>query len=354
MCYAVITTKHHDGFCLWDSQLTDYKATRTPAGRDLLRPWVEAFRTEGLKIGFYHSLIDWHHPEFPVDGFHPQRDDLAFREASQQRDMRKYVEYLHGQVRELLTGYGQIDILWLDFSYPSMDWGWSKGKGSQDWQGQRLVEMVRELQPAILLNDRVGVDPDFYTPEQLQPAQWVQVDGQRVTWEACHTLNGSWGYDRDNLDWKSPELLVRMLIDTVSKGGNLLLNVGPTARGEFDARSQAILDTIGCWMRLHCRAIYGATASDWSAPADCRFTQRGIGCTCISLPGLCRRSTCQGLQVEWSMPNCFMMVLRYICRAVGTMIHSRSPYLFSALMCSCLFWSYFSGRAHGLKENLPL
>jgi len=275
MCYAVITTKHHDGFCLWDSQLTDYKATRTPAGRDLLRPWVEAFRTEGLKIGFYHSLIDWHHPEFPVDGFHPQRDDLAFREASQQRDMRKYVEYLHGQVRELLTGYGQIDILWLDFSYPSMDWGWSKGKGSQDWQGQRLVEMVRELQPAILLNDRVGVDPDFYTPEQLQPAQWVQVDGRRVTWEACHTLNGSWGYDRDNLDWKSPELLVRMLIDTVSKGGNLLLNVGPTARGEFDARSQAILDAIGCWMRLHCRAIYGATASDWSAPADCRFTQRG-------------------------------------------------------------------------------
>ena len=220
-------------------------------------------------------MIDWHHPEFPVDGFHPQRDDLAFREASQQRDMRKYVEYLHGQVRELLTGYGQIDILWLDFSYPSMDWGWSKGKGSQDWQGQRLVEMVRELQPAILLNDRVGVDPDFYTPEQLRPAQWVQVDGRRVTWEACHTLNGSWGYDRDNLDWKSPELLVRMLIDTVSKGGNLLLNVGPTARGEFDARSKAILDAIGCWMRLHCRAIYRATASDWSAPADCRFTQRG-------------------------------------------------------------------------------
>jgi alpha-L-fucosidase len=99
-----------------------------------------------LKIDLYHSLIDWHHPEFPVDGFHPQRDDLAFREASQQRDMRKYVEYLHGQVRELLTGYGQIDILWLDFSYPSMEWGWSKGKGSQDWQGQRLVEMVRELQ----------------------------------------------------------------------------------------------------------------------------------------------------------------------------------------------------------------
>ena len=96
MRYAVLTSKHHDGFCLWDSKLTDYKATNTPAGRDLIRPWVEAFRAEGLKIGFYHSLIDWHHPEFPVDGLHPQRDDLQFREAHKDRDMSKYVEYLHG------------------------------------------------------------------------------------------------------------------------------------------------------------------------------------------------------------------------------------------------------------------
>jgi len=117
MRYAVITTKHHEGFCLWDSQLTDYKAPNTPIGRDLLRPWVEAFRAEGLKIGFYHSLIDWHHPEFPIDGLHPQREDLAFREQEKQRDVRKYAEYLHGQVRELLTNYGPIDILWFDFSY---------------------------------------------------------------------------------------------------------------------------------------------------------------------------------------------------------------------------------------------
>jgi alpha-L-fucosidase len=108
--------------------------------------------------------------------------------------------------------------------------GLVEGKGFQDWQGQRLVEMVHELQPVNLLNDRMGVDPDFYTPEQLQPAQWGQVDGRRVKCEACHTLNGSWGCDRDNLDWKSPELLVRMLIDTVSKGGNLLLLVGKSGR----------------------------------------------------------------------------------------------------------------------------
>src|SRR5437660_4139514 len=172
MRYAVITTKHHEGFCLWDSQLTDYKAPNTPAGRDLLRPWVDAFRAEGLKIGFYHSLIDWHHPEFPVDGLHPQRDDLAFRERAKNRDIRKYAEYLHGQVRELLTNYGTIDILWFDFSYPQMDWGWARGKGKEEWQSERLVKMIRELQPTLLLNNRAEVDPDFYTPEQVQPRGW--------------------------------------------------------------------------------------------------------------------------------------------------------------------------------------
>ncbi len=119
MRYFVITTKHHEGFCLWDSQLTDYKATNTPAKRDLLRPMVDAFRAEGLKVGFYHSLIDWHHPDFPVDGFHPQRDDEEFKKANKGRDMAKYREYLHGQVRELLTGYGKIDYIFYDFSYPA-------------------------------------------------------------------------------------------------------------------------------------------------------------------------------------------------------------------------------------------
>jgi alpha-L-fucosidase len=274
MRYAVITTKHHEGFCLWDSQLTDYKAPNTPAGRDLLRAWVDAFRAEGLKIGFYHSLIDWHHPEFPVDGLHPQRDDRAFRERAQQRDVRKYAEYLHGQVRELLTNYGQIDMLWFDFSYADMDWGWAKGKGKDDWQSKSLLRMVRELQPGILVNNRAEIDPDFHTPEQVQPRGWMQIDGKRVTWEACQTLNGSWGYDRDNQNWKSPDLLVRMLVDSVSKGGNLLLNVGPTARGEFDPRAQATLQALGAWMRLHQRAIYGATQSEFAAPPDCRLTQR--------------------------------------------------------------------------------
>ena len=272
MKYAVITSKHHDGFCLFNSQLTDYKATNTPAGRDLLKPFVDAFRAEGLKVGFYYSLIDWHHSEFPVDGLHPQRDDEEFRKAAKDRDVRTYAEYLHGQVRELLTLYGKIDVLWLDFSYSSRDWGWSKGKGKEDWRSEALIRLVRELQPDILVNNRTEVEKDFHTPEQFQPRGWLHLDGKPVMWEACQTLNGSWGYDRDNLDWKSPDLLVKMLVDGVSKGGNLLLNVGPTARGEFDPRALATLEEIGEWMRLHDRSIYGCTQAPFPPPVDGRYT----------------------------------------------------------------------------------
>lgn len=275
MKYAVITTKHHDGFCLWDTQLTDYKATNTPAGRDLIREWVEAFRAEGLRVGFYYSLIDWHHPHFPLDGFHPRREDQAVRAES--RDINIYLEYLRGQVRELLTNYGPIDVMWFDFSYPELDWGWAKGKGRDDWQSEQLLELVRQLRPDILLNNRLDLPAaaDFVTPEQVQPRGWIEVDGHRVTWEACQTITSSWGYDRDNPDWKSPDLLVRLLIDAVSKGGNMLLNTGPTARGEIDPRSQVILGELGAWMKRHGPAIYGASASSFAAPPDCRLTQRG-------------------------------------------------------------------------------
>ncbi len=275
MKYAVITTKHHEGFCLWDSALTDYKAPNTPARRDLLHPFVDAFRQDGLKIGFYHSLLDWHHPDFPVDGLHPQRDDVEFRQATQGRDVRQYAAYLHGQTRELLTQFGKIDILWYDYSYTHLDWGWAKGKGKDDWQSEALVKMVRELQPGIILNDRLEVGGNLVTPEQYQPREWMKVNGQPVLWEACQTLNGSWGYHRDNLNWKSTEVLIKMLIDSVSKGGNLLLNVGPNARGEFEPKALERLRGIGEWMRVNGRSIYGCTASEFTAPPDCRFTQNG-------------------------------------------------------------------------------
>jgi len=274
MKYFVITTKHHEGFCLWDSKYTDYKVTNTPYGKDLLRPMVEGFREEGLRVGFYHSLIDWHHPEFPVDRLHPMRDNAEFREKNKDREIKKYAEYLHAQVRELLTEFGQIDVLFLDFSYPGED-----GKGREDWQSEKLIKMVRELQPHILINDRADLLDtdwgwDFRTPEQVVVREWPKVDGQRVLWETCQTFSGSWGYHRDEATWKSVEQLVQMLIDTVSKGGNLLLNVGPTARGEFDERAMDRLSGIGKWMKQHGRCIYGCTQApeEFKAPQDCRLT----------------------------------------------------------------------------------
>ncbi len=277
MRYAVLTTKHHEGFALWDSDLTDYKATKTPWGKDLVGPFVEAFRAEGLGIGFYHSLIDWHHPEFPVDAVHPQRNDLEFRKKSAQRDVAKYADYLHGQVEELLTRYGPVDVMWLDFSYPDGKFadGTAAGKGKNDWRSEQLLARIRELQPGILVNDRLDIPGDFLTPEQYQPAGPMTRDGKPMPWEACQTLNGSWGYDRDNLDWKPVDMLIRMLIDSVSKDGNLLLNVGPTGRGEFDPRALRTLSGIGEWMRLNSRSIYGCGPAEFTPPPDCRYTQRG-------------------------------------------------------------------------------
>jgi len=278
MKYFVVTTKHHEGFCLWDSQVTDYKAPNTPYGKDLLRPLVEAFRGEGLKVGFYYSLIDWHHPEFPIDGIHPMRnhpDALAWNKT---RDVRKYAEYMRAQVRELLTGFGKVDIIWFDFSYPNHEHRGMRGKGHEDWQSEALLKLVRELQPEIIVDNRLDLpdeNADIHTPEQFQPREWVKVDGKPVVWEACQTFSGSWGYYRDETSWKSPHQLIQMLINTVSTGGNLLMNVGPTARGTFDDRALAALSVYGDWMRLHSRAIYGCTQSEFAAPQDCRFTQNG-------------------------------------------------------------------------------
>ena len=272
MKYFVVTTKHHDGFCLWDSQLTDYKAPNTPAGRDLLRPMVDAFRGEGLKVGFYHSLLDWHHPDYTVDMHHPMRGDAAYVAGDADRKLERYTEYLHGQTRELMSQFGKVDILWYDFSVRAEN-GFT-GKGKDVWQSEKLIKSIRDLQPHIILNDRLEIDQDVKTPEQFQPREWVKVGGQPVVWEACQTFSGSWGYYRDEESWKSVDMLVKMLIDSVSKGGNLLLNVGPTGRGEFDERALDRLAGIGEWMKRHSRSIYGCTQapSEFPCPEDCRYT----------------------------------------------------------------------------------
>ena len=170
MKYAVLTTKHHDGFCLCDSELTDYKVTNTPYGKDAVAGSVSAMREAGLKVGFYHSLIDWHHPDFTVDSFSPRRDDADPAEQDAKRQFARYREYLHGQVRELLTNYGRIDYLFFDFSYPNRGWAGLAGKGAEDWDADRLLALVRELQPDIIVNDRLGIPGDLVTPEQFQPS----------------------------------------------------------------------------------------------------------------------------------------------------------------------------------------
>ena len=285
MKYVVLTSKHHEGFCMFDSQYTDYKCTNTPAGRDLVREYVDAFRAEGLRIGFYYSLIDWHHPDFPIDMLHPRRNDLDARQQSEGRDMHKYAEYMRNQVTELLTNYGKIDILWFDFSYsgnkPEAGKEWMKGKGKDDWEAEELIATARRLQPGIIIDNRTEIEQDLWTPEQWQPMAWVRHEqtGELVTWEACQTFSGSWGYYRDEQTWKSPEMLIRMLVNTVAFGGNLLMNVGPTSRGYFDQRAQDALKVYADWMKYNSRSIYGCTMAEpeFKAPADCRLTQSEDG-----------------------------------------------------------------------------
>lgn len=279
MKYAVMTAKHHDGFCLFDSKLTDYKSTNTQIKRDLIKEFLEAFRAEGLKVGLYYSLIDWHHPEYPKygDQFHPMRMNPAFKD--KKYDFDKYLDYMHGQVKELTTNYGKIDIMWFDFSYGEMT--------KEKWKAEELVKMVKQNQPQVILNNRLAGDGsdelagsslgDFDTPEQGIPDEGkVDQNGNPVPWEACVTLNNSWGYNIYDDDWKSPELIIHSLVNCVSKNGNLLLNVGPDGRGNIPEPSKEILVEVGKWMEKNGSSIYGCGASTITTKPDWgRFTQNG-------------------------------------------------------------------------------
>ena len=270
MKYVVFTTKHHEGFCLWDSKFTDYKATNTPAKRDFVKEIVAAFRAEGLRIGFYYSLIDWHHPDFVIDRLSPYRDSPDKAKMNEGRDMRRYAKYMRDQVTELLTNYGKIDILWFDFSYPG-----ENGKGRDDWESEKLLKLVRKLQPDILLDNRLDLpgSGDIVTPEQFTPSKPILDDqGNPAVWEGCQTLSGSWGYHRDEASWKSPRMCVEMLVNHVSRGGNLLMNVGPTSRGHLDARALKCLDGYAQWMRFCGRAIHGCGIAPFAEAENCRYT----------------------------------------------------------------------------------
>ncbi len=280
MKYVVLTAKHHEGFCLWDSKFTDYKSTNTPFGKDIIREYVDAFRAEGLKVGFYYSLIDWHHPDYTIDRNHPQRQDYdtAYTRLNKGKDMNRYREYMKNQVKELLTNYGEISIIWFDFSFPGKN-----GKGRQDWDSENLLKLARSLQPGIIVDDRLDLRDveggwDFTTPEQYKVAKWPEVNGKRAPWETCQTFSGSWGYYRDETSWKSPAQLIELLSESVSKGGNLLLNVGPTARGTFDARARDRLSSMGEWMKYNNRSVYNCTEAPagFIAPANTILTYNPV------------------------------------------------------------------------------
>ena len=284
MKYAVLTTKHHDGFCLFDSKYTDFKSVNTPCGRDLVREYVDAFREAGIKIGFYFSLLDWHHPDYPAygDAQHPMRNNPAWKDKEHNFD--NYLTFMHNQVEELMTNYGKIDIIWFDFSYGDFT--------GEKWKAAELVEMIRRHQPDILINGRLEgsgekygsiltdepcvYSGDFTCPEKIIPPYGLRTpSGNAVPWEANYTMNNSWGYVPNDLFYKSSDTLVKKLVECVSKGGNMLLNVGPTAKGEIPPKQVEILKGIGKWMRENSDSIYGCGISEFEKPEWGRYTQRG-------------------------------------------------------------------------------
>ncbi|MHB1001481.1 MAG: alpha-L-fucosidase [Armatimonadota bacterium] len=232
MRHIVLTAKHHEGFCLFDTKLTDYNSVKRGPGRDLVAEFVEAARAEGLKVGLYYSLMDWHHP----DGARCWNDEAA---------RKRFVEYTHGLVRELCTNYGKIDILWYDVPWPL---------SAKGWESEKLNAMVLELQPDIILNDRAGIPGDFGTPEQS-----ITPPGPGRAWEAVMTFNSSWGYSPSDTEFKDARCVLRMLRLVASFRGNLMLNIGPAPDGSIPEPCVRTLHEVGDWLKEYGQSVYDAT-----------------------------------------------------------------------------------------------
>jgi alpha-L-fucosidase len=254
--YMVMTTKHHEGFCLFDSKLTDYSAPKQACGRDLVKEYVEAARAEGLRVGFYYSLMDWHHPD-------------GARCADNEDARRRFVDYIHGQVRELCSNYGKLDVLWYDVNWPL------KAEG---WEAAKMNAMVRELQPEIIINNRTGLPEDFATPEQ-------RIEAADRAWESCMTMNDSWGYQKADDNWKSPKTVVRNLITCARDGGNYLLNIGPRPDGSIPEDSVRILTAAANGWRKTATQSTPRNRARSSDPTTRCSLARAIRCTCMSISG---------------------------------------------------------------------
>lgn len=273
MKYIVITSKHHDGFCLFDTEATDYDVVdATPYGKDLLKPLADECRRQGLRFCTYYSIMDWHHPA-QYRGSENRYNPTRIHEGRK----REYMDYMKTQLRELLESCDP-DVLWFDGEW--VDW-------YTEADAREIYAYLRELKPSIIINNRVGKGRkgmeglnkgdqeyvgDFGTPEQQIPATGLP----GVDWESCMTMNNTWGYKSYDDNWKSTETLIRNVIDTASKGGNYLLNVGPTAKGEIPAPSVERLQGIGQWMKVNGEAIYGTEANPFPETPWGRCTQKRI------------------------------------------------------------------------------
>ena len=250
MEYVVFTTKHHDGFSLWDTQASDYNAVdNTPYARDALAPYADAMRAAGLRVGFYYAILDWYHPDYV-----PRREGNDSRPPADPQVFGRYLDFVEKQVRELLTGYGRVDVLW-------WDGGWEHN--AEEQRAVRLNGVAYSLQPNILLGDRNGLPGDFATTEQKLPDPVPDRD-----WETCITINGSWGYHRLDTNWKTSADLLKFLSQVATRGGNLLINVGPDADGRVPEPEVQRLREVGHWMKGHAQAIRGT--SRWPLPGGFR------------------------------------------------------------------------------------